>query len=312
MDEAALRRDHTGSYSWYPSEPGGRIWGKSVGSSIRWGIVQCLLTYWTQGTPEEQAEHQAKPPRKRRKKGGQEPAKDPEVEGWIRKFECPNQTLHCWNCTTTKTPSPENGNMRTEMFLPYLKKVLEFIRGRFPSRAIELHIDNAQYHKQNSDYSRNLNSLNVSDLVGWVIRNAPPGEGFDCEEAFEDQDGNLPSKAELLALALQFQIDPLNKVQALVAEFGGTVEYTAPYWSMAQPMEDYFNNLKFDYGSCWDALHRGKNVGQAVHMFQKGVPQEHIEGWVRYSDDFCFRVDVKDKATFDLGSYEQLVEHGLA
>ena len=66
----------------------------------------------------------------------------------------------------------------------------------------------------------------------------------------------------------------LKKVEELVAEFGGKVEYTAPYWSMAQPMEDYFNNLKLDYGS-WDALHRDKNVGKAVKLFEAKIKLHH-------------------------------------
>ena len=129
------------------------------------------------------------------------------------------------------------------MFLPYLRKVLEFVRARFPDRTIELHIDNAKYHKQHTDYSQNLSSLNRLALKSWIMEFAPPEEGFDCQESFEDEDGAEPTKAQLLDLALQFQIDPLNKVEELVAEFGGKVEYTAPYWSMAQPMEDYFNNM---------------------------------------------------------------------
>ena len=304
MDEAALRRDHTGSYSWYPPGPGGRIWGKSVGSSIRWGVVQCLLTYWTQATPEE-------PPKPARKRSKKDAEKDPEVQSWTRKFERAKETLHVWNCTASKTPTAFNGNMRTDMFLPYLRKVLEYIRARFPDRTIELHIDNAKYHKQHTDYSQNLNSLNRLALKSWIMEFAPPEEGFDCQESFEDEDGAEPTKAQLLDLALQFQIDPLNKVEELVAEFGGKVEYTAPYWSMAQPMEDYFNNMKWDYGS-WDALHRDKNVGKAVKLFDAKVTEEFAEGFCRHTDEFCFRVDAKDEGTFDLGSHAKLVEYGLA
>ena len=305
IDEAALRRDHTGNYSWFPPEKGGRIWGKCVGSSIRWGVVACILTWWEQATTEDQE----KPPRKRRKKDAPQ---DPSVPGWVRKFACPDETLYAWNCTVSKTITIENGNMRTDKFLKYLRTVLEYVRKTYPSRQIELHIDNAKYHKQNTEYSQNLNSLSKTALKGWIMEFAPPEEGFDCKEAFEDGDGLDLTKAQLLDLALQFQVDPLNKVQELVAEFGGKVEYTAPYWSMAMPVEDYFNNMKFDYGACWDAIHRDKNVGKAVKEFNKSVPLEHVEGWCRHTDEFCIRVDAKDKATFDLGSYEALVEHGLA
>ena len=300
-DEAAVRRDHTGNYSWYPPESGGRVWGKCAGSSIRWGVVQSILTYWEEGS--------AQPPRKRRKKDAPQ---DPVVEGWVRKFACPDETLYTWNCTASKTPTIHNGNMRTEKFLTYLRAVLEYVRKTYPSRGIELHLDNAKYHKQHTDYSQNLNSLSKSALKGWIMEFAPPEEGFDCKESFEDEDGADLTKAQLLGLALQFQVDPLNKVEALVAEFGGTVEYTAPYWSMVQPVEDYFNNMKFDYGSCWDAIHRDKNVGKAIKEFNKSIPALHVEGWVRHTDEFCARVDAKDKATFDLGSYEALEAHGLA
>ena len=77
-------------------------------------------------------------------------------------------------------------------------------------------------------------------------------------------------------------------------------------------IKDYFNNLKFDYGSCWDAIHRDKNVGNAIKQFNKSIPNLHVEGWVRHSDEFCIKVNAKDKATFDLASYEALVAHGLA
>ena len=304
-DEAAVRRDHTGNYSWYPPGSGGRVWGKCVGSSIRWGVVQSLLTYWEQATPDDQAQ----PPRKRRKKDA---PPDPVVQGWVRKFACPSETLYTWNCTATKVPTIENGNMRTEKFLKYLRTVLQYVRTTYPGREIELHIDNAKYHKQNTEYSQNLNSLGKTALKGWIMEFAPPEEGFDCNESFEDADGLDLTKAQLLELALQFQVDPLNKVETLVAEFGGKVEYTAPYWSMVQPVEDYFNNLKFDYGSLWDTIDRDKNVGNAVKKFNDSIPIEHVEGWVRHTDEFCIRVDAKDEATFDMGSYEALVAHGLA
>ena len=69
--------------------------------------------------------------------------------------------------------------------------------------------------------------------------------------------------------------------------------------------------MKLDYGS-WDALHRDKNVGKAVKLFDAKVTEEFAEGFCRHTDEFCFRVDAKEEGTFDLGSHAKLVEYGLA
>ena len=55
-----------------------------------------------------------------------------------------------------------------------------------------------------------------------------------------------------------------------------------------------------------------KMLGRLCKCSKKVCPGSTLRGWVRYSDEFCFRVDAKDKGTFDLWSYEKLAEHGLA
>ena len=62
----------------------------------------------------------------------------------------------------------------------------------------------------------------------------PRGAGKGAESGMAALPSPPPPKAESLDLALHFQIDPMNEVESLVAHFGGTVEYIAPHWGMAQ------------------------------------------------------------------------------
>jgi hypothetical protein len=305
IDEAFLYRNDSGNYSWH--RKGDCQWAKAKGASQRWGIVQCMFTWWEKLPEGEDTPQPGPRPRKRRKKHHEaDPANPP---GWIRrfaKFEC---TLECWNCMPTKT---EKRNMNTERFLKWLKKVCDFCKKQWPGRVVCMHFDNASYHKTHSEYSKNLDAkkLSAADLMTWIMRFAPPEEGYDSIESFDDEDGVTLPKSELREIAKSFQKDPKNQIEALLSQYGYKSEYTAPLWPSAQPMELYWNNGKGDY-RLWNALDKTGDVAKSIRQVDRSFEASDIEGFVRHTDEFCKLVALRSYDTLGKLVIDEMDRHGL-
>ena len=61
------------------------------------------------------------------------------------------------------------------------------------------------------------------------------------------------------------------------------------------PQEFLWNNLKHDYRG-WDFKDKSPRVNESVKTFMEAVNYSDIEGFIRHTDEFCFKISDRDEA----------------
>lgn len=288
-DESFVYRNDSGWYGFFI--PGDNLfWGKAKGSAQRWGIFHGLFTWWEQDDVEEEPVYGPPlPPRKRRKKDSDP---DPQVPGYTRRFEIFNQTLHCWNCAN-------QNNMNNAKFLQCLDKVCQYVQNNFAEdRILVIHLDNASYHKSaNPDYLDLSNAaLTRQEIADWIMRNAPEEYGFDDISVLQNEDGTLFSMRDLKFIVNNYCPNHPSKILELIKSYNENwrVEFTPPYWPHTQPSELLWNNFKTDYRG-WDPKDKTPRVNESVKTFMNAVTSRDVEGFIRHTDEFCFKINDQDQ-----------------
>ena len=291
VDESFIYRNDSGNFSYYvPGEQS--AWGKAKGNGQRWGLVHGVWSWWE---PDSEDGKEEEPPRKRRKK---ENPPDPKVPGYTRKFRIYEDTLHVWNCAN-------KNNMNTKKFLDCLHKVCGFFDKNFPRDCkLVIHMDNASYHKtKNPEYLDLSSQLTQEQVAAWIVKHAPAEYGFDDLESLQDENGDFLPMKDLKDIVNNVCANHPNKCVELVKDCNDTweIEFTPPYWSHVMPVEFLWNNFKLDYRG-WDSNAKVARVNESVKKFMDYVVDKDVEGFIRHTDDFCFKIADKDDAF--LKSYE--------
>ena len=291
VDESFLYRNDAGIFGWYvPGDQ--KAWAKPTGSKHRWGIIQGIFDWYhnhgdyVPGGPNAPVKP---PPRKRRRKDA---PPDPEApEGYTRKFQTFMETFKCWSCAG-------EGNMNTVKFMEWLNDACDFFQQHFDDEyTLVLHLDNASYHKTANPRYLNIDANNVTkeQLALWILENSP---NHDDYSALQDENGQLKSKEELKRIIKNdCQNHPRKIVDLLKSKDARyRVEFTPPYWPHCVAPELMWNNLKCDYRS-WDPEFKINQVSASVRKFMRSIEPKDCEGWVRHTDEFCFKVHDRDEET---------------
>ena len=271
MDETFLHQDATGDFSWFlASDVNPRAWTTGLLPKTRWGIVQCVFSYW-----EEVTDPHSYGLRKKR---------------YARKAAHFVETLSVWNCVAGR----KKNNMNSERFIAYLRTVCQFAQKQFKDRQVEFHLDNASYHKKHNPEVINIEKATRGDIILYMIDHAPAESGFDDAGAFKDGEGRLLPLSTVRELAREYA--PANPafIAELVAEFGYTVKWTPPYWPQVQPIELWNSGMKHDYRG-WDTKDKQSDVAASVRLYAESVPDSEVENIIRHTDDFCTAVCKGDK-----------------
>ena len=192
--------------------------------------------------------------------------------------------------------------MNTEKFLNWLHEACAFFQEHWdPGHILVLHLDNASYHKtrnpQYLDMSKNPTS---HQLALWILENSPY---HDDVASLQGEDGNLIPRDELVWIVGNLCQNHPRKIEEVVKGYDDRyrVEFTPPYWPHCVAPELMWNNLKVDYRN-WDPEYKINQVSASVRKFMQAIEPKDCEGWVRHTDDFCFRV--KDRDADTLREYE--------
>ena len=286
LDESFIFRNDNGDFSWFfPNDQ--YYWGKAQGGGQRWGIFHGLWTWWE---PEGTTEIPDAPPRKRRKKDS---PPDPQVEGYTRRFEIFNEVLHCWNCAG-------KDNMNNQKFMKCLEKVCDVFQKKFsPNYKLVIHMDNAAYHKNKNPEYLDLSKKNLTQhqIATWIVQHAPAEYGYDDIDTLMDENGEYFSIQQLTWIVNNLCPNEPQKIVNFIKSYDKDwrVEFTAPYWSHTMPMELAWNNLKLDYRG-WDTKSKVARVNESVKKFFNAVTSRDVEGFIRHTDEFAFKVAARDEA----------------
>ena len=162
-----------------------------------------------------------------------------------------------------------------------------------------IHLDNASYHKtKNPDFLDLSNAaLTAQQIADWIVKHAPEEYGFDDLESLQDENGDLFSIDQLKHIVIQYCPNHPSKIEELIKSYNENwrVEFTAAYWPHVQPSELLWNNCKTDYRG-WDPSDKKSRVSESVKTFMKTVTPRDVEGFIRHTDEFCFKIADKDLA----------------
>ena len=296
LDESFMYRNDAGKFSWF-IEGDQHKWAKPSGTKHRWGIFHGIFDWfeapYEAGGDVNENEGRA---RKRRKKDA-EP--DPVIPGLTRRMEAFMQTFHCWNCA-------DGNNMNTTKFLECLRKVVTFFQANWNDNyKLVLHMDNATYHKTKNPTYLDLDAANLDamTIANWIVNHAPGDCGYDDLESLQDEQGDLLDIETLKGIVRNECDNHPNKILDLVKSFDERyrVEFTPPYWPQVVSVELLWNNLKNDYRH-WDSSDKISHVATSVRHFMTKVTPADCEGWVRHTDEICFKIADRDPAM--LAEYE--------
>ena len=149
----------------------------------------------------------------------------------------------------------------------------------------------SRYHKNRQEFADiNVNTANAEQLINYIVNFAPDYLGLDDPDLFVTENGDRMSAADLRQIIEMSVPPPPTRVQLIARLRNCRIEWTAPYFPEAQPMEKWNNNLKWSYRYEFEVADKGPNVAAAVRMFAEACDDEAAERWVKATDTWCLQV----------------------
>ena len=298
-DETGLWRQECGRFSWFCGSD--NSWDKLKNKkSEKWGIAQMMLAYWKQVNSFEDLSDweqlvyklptPGEPPRKKRK----------SQEKYFTRVVCTfKECLNIWNIKA-------DGQMIGKRFEEYFDELCDFVEDGHFGRAVSVnkkrprtfsnvvfHLDNASYHKRKiakSDFDPNK-TVSKAACVQFLVQNSPE---IESEEDLTDPETGDFFPLETLKTAAKSVWSPV-RMEQIAKRHGFSIDWSAPYWSEAMPVELYWANLKHDYRA-YDKSWRGKDVDQYIHKFATAASLEpgQMKNMVEHTDKFVQAVLHRD------------------